>query len=51
MPPVKFFDAVSMQEAAEHLRRALELDPDDPASGRIFKWVIILSISTIAALT
>jgi len=41
---VDSFDPVSVREATEHLRRALELDPDNPASERMLNWVIISSI-------
>ena len=51
MPSVDSFDPVSMREATEHLRRALELDPDSPASERMLNWVIISSICYIPAIT
>lgn len=54
MPSVGTFDPVSVREAMGHLRRALELDPDNPAPERMLKWVNILSIyyiSTIIILT
>ena len=45
------FDPVLVREATEHLRRALELDPDNPASERMLKWVIISSIYYIPVVT
>lgn len=44
-----FFDPVSVREATEHLRRALELDPGSPASERMLKLVIISCIHYITA--
>lgn len=49
--PVDPFNPVSVREATEHLRRALELDPGSPASERMLKWVIISSIYYITAIT
>lgn len=51
MPSVDDFDPVSVREAMEHLRRALELDPDNPASERMLNWVIISSLYHIPAIT
>ena len=45
------FDPVSVREATEQLRRALELDPDNPASERMLKWVIISTIYYIPVIT
>lgn len=51
MPSVNSFDSVSVREAIEHLRRALELDPDNPASEHMLKWVIISNAHHISAVT
>jgi hypothetical protein len=47
MPPVDSFDPISVREATEHLRRAMELDPDNPASERMLKWVNIIHIPVL----
>jgi hypothetical protein len=41
MTMADFFDPVSVREVTEHLRRALELDPNNPPAERMLKWVII----------
>lgn len=45
MPSVDSFDPVSVQEATEQLRHALQLNPDNPASESMLRWVIISSMN------